>query len=74
MFFEKQYERNSKEYENLIDELYVSVLQNPIFVQALKNVGERDILHMIGCENKNDTVFSREEFESELNCLKEFCF
>lgn len=72
-FLGKQFDRNSREYENLIDELYVSALQNPIFVQALKNVGEKDILHTIGCEDKNQSVFSRQEFEFELNCLKEYC-
>ncbi len=72
-FLGKPYDRFSKEYENLVDELYVSVLKNPIYVQALENVGKKDILHMIGCEDKNETVFSRQEFEFELNCLKEYC-
>ena len=64
--------RNSKEYENFIDELYVSLIQNPLFVQALKNVGNRYILHSIGVEDKTKTTFTREEFERELNTVKDF--
>jgi hypothetical protein len=72
-FMGKPYLRNSKNYETLIDELYVSLLQNPLFVDALKNVGGRYILHAMGEVDKTKTVFTRYEFEKELNCLKEYC-
>ncbi len=63
--------RDSSEYEDLIDELYVSAIQNPLFRQVLKNT-DRYILHSIGKEQKNETVFTRYEFEYQLNCLKDF--
>lgn len=65
-------DRNSSEYENFIDELYISVIQNPLYRNVLKNVGQKYILHAIGCEFKDETVFSRYEFEYELNALKSY--
>lgn len=72
-FLGKKYNRHSKEYEELCDELYCALLQNPLYVGALKAVGEKYILHAIGCEDDSLTVFSRFEFERELNCLKDYC-
>ena len=71
-FLGKEYDRFSKEYELLIDEMYVSLLFNPLFVQALKNIGDKYILHAMGELDKNKTTFSRQEFELELNALKEY--
>ncbi len=71
-FLGKEMNRDSKEYEDFIDELYVSLIQNPLFVQALKNVGDRYILHSIGVEDKTKTTFTRAEFEKELNAIKDY--
>jgi hypothetical protein len=72
-FMGKPYKRDSKDYERLIDELYVSLLQNPLYVDALKNVGEKYIIHAMGEVDINETVFTRYEFEKQLNCLKDYC-
>ena len=64
-------DRSSLAYDNLVDEVYISALQNPLYRQALKKV-DRYILHSIGKENKTETVFTRYEFEKELNCLVAF--
>lgn len=64
--------RDSREYDDFIDELYISLLQNPLYRNALKKVGDKYILHAIGEELKQDTVFTRYEFERELNMLKDF--
>lgn len=72
-FMGKPFKRTEKEYEDLVDELYVSLLQNPLFVNALKNVKDRYILHAIGETRTEETVFTRYEFEKELNCLKDYC-
>ena len=71
-FLGKEIDRYGKEYEDFIDELYVSLIQNPLFVQALKNVGNRYILHSIGIEDKLKTTFTRAEFEKELNAIKDY--
>ena len=64
--------RESKEYEDFIDELYVSAIQNPLYRNVLKNIGDKYILHALGEKSKDDTVFSRFEFEYELNALKAY--
>ena len=57
--------RESSEYEDFVDELYISAIQNPLFRSALKNVGDKYILHAMGEPDKTKTVFSRFEFEYE---------
>lgn len=64
-------DRFSEEYDNLIDELYISAIQNPLYRNVLKKC-DKYILHDIGELNKEDTVFTRYEFEKQLNCLKDF--
>lgn len=68
----KAIDRNSKEYEDFIDELYISAIQNPLYRNVLKNVGDKYILHALGEKSRDETVFSRAEFEYELNVLKAF--
>ena len=68
----KAIDRNSKEYEDFIDELYISAIQNPLYRNVLKNVGDKYILHAMGEKSRDETVFSRYEFEYQLNTLKEF--
>ncbi len=63
--------RDSKEYNELVDELYISAIQNPLYRNVLKNV-DRPIIHSIGEINKEETVFTRYEFEYMLNCLVAF--
>ena len=63
--------RFSEEYDNLIDELYISAIQNPLYRNVLKKC-DKYILHEIGALNKDDSVFTRYEFEKQLNCLKDF--
>ena len=71
-FLGKPIERNSKQYEDFIDEMYVALLFNPLFVNALKNVNDKYIMHAMGCPDSSKTTFTRFEYEKELNCLKEF--
>lgn len=68
----KPIKRDSKEYEDFIDEVYISAIQNPLYRNVLKNAGDKYILHAIGGKTKNDTLFTRFEFEYELNALKAF--
>ncbi len=68
----KAIKRDSKEYDDFIDEMYVSILQNPLYRNCLKKVGQKYILHALGGKTKFDTVFTRYEFEYELNALKDY--
>ena len=68
----KAIDRNSRDYEDFIDELYISAIQNPLFRNVLKNIGDRYILHAMGESSRDETTFSRFEFEYELNALKAY--
>ncbi len=63
--------RDSKEYDELIEELYVSAIQNEFYRNAIKNCN-LPIIHAMGEIDKKDTVFTRYEFEYMLNCLHDF--
>ena len=64
-------DRMSEAYDALVDEAYVCLLQNPLYRQSLLNC-PKEIIHMLGNEHKEETVFTRYEFEKELNCLRAF--
>lgn len=63
--------RDSKEYNILVDEMYISATQNLLYRQALKNI-TKPIIHSIGKLSKTETVFTRNEFEKEINSLSAF--
>lgn len=67
----KPIKRDSKEYDDLIDELYISAIQNEFYRNAIKNCN-LSIIHAMGEIDKKDTVFTRYEFEYMLNCLHDF--
>ena len=67
----KPINRYSKEFDDLIDELYISAIQNPLYRNILKTTN-RYIMHSMGGNEKSDTVFTRYEFEKQLNALKDF--
>lgn len=63
--------RDSAEYADMVDELYIAAAQNPLFRQALKNV-DRTIIHSIGKTDRTETVLTRDEYEAEMNSLATF--
>ena len=63
--------RDSEEYDLLVDEVYISALQNPLYRQAVKNT-TKPIIHSIGKLLKSETVFTRYEFEKQINSLSAF--
>jgi len=63
--------RDSADYEALVDELYISAAQNPLFRQALKNT-DRPLIHSIGNTNPLETVLTRFEYERQINALAAF--
>ena len=70
-FLGKEIKRDSKEYDDLVTELYISALQNKLYRNALKNC-KLPIIHPIGIESKEETTFTRYEFEFMLNSLHAF--
>lgn len=67
----KKIKRDSFEYDILIDELYISAIQNVFYRNAIKNC-PLPIVHIMGKEKKEETVLTRYEFEFMLNCLHDF--
>ncbi len=70
-FMGQKIKRTSQEYDDLIDELYISAIQNPFYRNAIKKC-PLPILHIMGEVDKNKTVFTRNEFEFMLNALHDF--
>lgn len=64
--------RSSKEYDDFVEELYISALQNPLYRNVLKKIDKPYILHSIGVEEKSKTVLTRYEFEYMLNSLRAY--
>ena len=67
----KPINRYNKEYDELVDEVYISAIQNPLYRSVLNNC-DKPIIHTMGAKEKSETVFTRYEFEKQLNCLKDF--
>lgn len=67
----EEIDRYSKKYDDLVDELYISAIQNPLYRNILKTC-QKEIIHTMGAKEKTETVFTRYEFEKQLNCLKDF--
>ena len=67
----KTFHRESKEFDDFIDEMYISALQNPLYRGVLSKI-DKQIIHSIGQESKKETLFTRYEFEFELNCIVSF--
>ena len=63
--------RFNKIYKMLIDEIYVSAIQNIEYRKILKQC-DRPIIYSQGAERKEKTTLTRYEFEYEINCLKDF--
>lgn len=67
----KPFKRDSVEFDNFIDELYISAIQNPLYRNVIKKTNKY-VLHSIGGEDKTKTILTRFEFEKILNALS--CF
>ena len=70
-FLGKTIKRDSKEYDDLVTELYISAIKNELYRNAIKNC-KLPIIHPIGKESKQETTFTRYEFEFMLNSLHDF--
>ena len=68
----KKIKRDSDEYVDFIDEMYVCMLQNPLYRNALKNSGDKILIHSIGIDDKKETLFTRYEFELQVNALRAY--
>lgn len=70
----KPIKRDSKEYQDLLDELYICVFEQcSNFKKELKATGNATLKHSIGKNKIQDTVLTEREFCSRLMKLRELC-
>ena len=67
----KPYKRNSKVYQDLLDEAYESLYKNDKFKRALQLTKRSTLTHSIDRTKQNETVLTRTEFCSRLTKLRE---
>lgn len=68
----KPMKRDSEQYQQFLDELYLSASKNPIYRESLLETDNLYLLHHIGCEDKSQTVLTRYEYEVRLHSLREY--
>lgn len=66
----KEYKRDSKEYQDLLDKAYNMLFENEGFKKALKATQNSTLTHSIGKNKINETVLTEQEFISRLNKLR----
>ncbi len=66
----KPIKRESEDYQNFLDELYLSVFKNPLYFRALIATDDKYLLHHIGRVDPKETVLTRYEYESRLYALQ----
>ena len=66
----KPIKRESEDYQNFVDELYLSVFKNPLYFRALIATDDKYLLHHIGRVDPKETVLTRYEYESRLYALQ----
>ena len=67
----KEYKRNSKEYQDLLDRAYNELSKNTGFKKALLATGDATLTHSIGKTRISETVLTRQEFCSRLLLIRE---
>lgn len=69
---DREYKRNSKDYQDLLDRLYMCVYeQDPSFRKDLEATGKATMTHSIGKIKESDTVLTIREFCGRLTRLRD---
>ena len=66
----KQIKRKEQEYQDFLDELYLSAFNTPLYFRAIIATNNKYLLHHIGRTDTNETVLTRYEYESRLYALQ----
>lgn len=67
----KEYKRDSKEYQELLDRAFEALSKNDSFKKALLASGDSVLTHEIGKSKKSETVLTKREFISRLNKIRD---
>lgn len=68
----KAIDRHGREYQDFLDELYISASKNPIYANTLLATGNKYLLHHFGQTDPHITVLTRFEYELRLNSLRAY--
>lgn len=66
----KEYKRDSKEYQGLLDKAYNALAENTKFQKALLATGNAKLTHKIGKNKISETVLTEQEFVSRLTRIR----
>lgn len=66
----KEYKRDSKEYQDLLDRAYMELYKNDGFRDALISTKNATLTHSIGKNKINETILTEKEFCSRLTKLR----
>lgn len=64
-------DRFDMEYQELLNELYLSLCQNPLFVKALMFTGKRELLHSEGEMDPSETILTPVEYIDRLKIIRD---
>jgi len=64
--------RQSQEYQDLLDRAYTAMFQNTKFKKALEATNSAVLSHSIGRSKESETVLTKAEFCSRLTKLRDF--
>lgn len=66
----KEYKRDSQEYQDLLDKAYIALSKNTGFQKALLATGNAILTHSIGKSDIKQTVLTKQEFCSRLTKIR----
>lgn len=66
----KEFKRDSKEYQELLDRAFEALAQNTGFQKALLATGKATLTHSIGKSKETETVLTKQEFCSRLTKIR----
>ena len=64
--------RNSQDYQEFLDDLYLAASYDPVYKKAILSTSDKYLLHHIGNEDENQTVLTRYEYENRMMALREY--
>lgn len=67
----KEYKRDSKEYQELLNRAFDALSKNDSFRKALLASGDSVLTHEIGKSKESETVLTKREFISRLNKIRD---
>jgi hypothetical protein len=68
----KEINRYSIEYQQFLNELYLSLLNVKSFAEALKNTGNKELIHLDGKLNPTETILTPKEYILRLEYMRDY--